>query len=494
MPEQESTASTESTKGSTTKQQKALMKKSLEEIPGFPELDVSGNIIMENVKGKIKEIYETFGFSPLETRLVEVDTVLNRKGIDSKELYTLGRLSKGEELDPIETKRTLALRFDLTVPLSRYIGNNKQEMQFPYKRYQIQKVYRAESSKANRGRFNEFYQSDIDVIGQNSISINYDSEFPVIISKIFKDVFNLEKFVIRISNRKLLEGLFRENGLTDVGNIKKAVNVIDNIEKVSESETLENLGKLGLETEKAFKLLELFKNTYSKSPQEAIEFLHEQNFTDSLLINGLNELNKVVSGIINNGLQEKYFKVDPRIARGLDYYTGTVYETNLLEHMELGSVCSGGRYDDLVSTLTGNSRDIYPGVGVSIGLSRLVPTLIEAGYLKYKGKSPCSVLVTCQDKKNLSDYQRIATQLRIAGIKTDCYLQTNVKLPKQLEYASQMGFKYVILGNKYELDEGKIIVKDMIKSSYDENGKGVTVQDVVELNELASYLKDKLSN
>lgn len=457
-------------------------KLSLEAIPGFPELSIKDTIVMMDVQKKIKEIYEIYGYVPIDTRLVELDSVLNRKGIDSKELYSLNWLSKGTEYEPNEAQRKLALRFDLTVPLARYIGQYKRDLSFPFKRYHIGKVYRAETSKATRGRFNEFYQSDIDVIGFNSLDMGYDSEFPAIVYNIFKNIFNIDKFVIRISNRKLLEGLFRENGLKDVNLIKKAVNVIDNIEKVDEATTLSELDKVGVNKEDADSLLQFFKEMYGKTPSEAIKFVKEKGFTNKLLSEGINELEQVVNGVIANGVDEKYFKVDPRIARGLDYYTGTVYETNLLDHMELGSVCSGGRYNDLVSTLTNDPKDVYPGVGVSIGLSRLVPTLIKEGYLKTGGQAICPVLVTCQDKKYISKYQEIACSLRNVGIKTDIYLNKSSKLPKQLDYANSAGFKYVILGNKYELEENKIIVRNMNTSE----------QETMLISDVPEYIKNNL--
>ena len=205
-------------------------KVSLAPIPGFPEFSIEETIVMSDIQQKIKKIYELYGYVPFDTRLVETDQVLNQKGIDSKELYSLNFISKGNEYVPDEKRRKLALRFDLTVPMARYIAQNKTTISYPVKRYQIQKVYRAEGHKVATGRFNEFYQSDIDVVGYNTLDIAYDSEFPAIICNILKNVFNVERFVMRISNRKLLEGLFRENGVKQVDKIKRAVRIIDDIE------------------------------------------------------------------------------------------------------------------------------------------------------------------------------------------------------------------------------------------------------------------------
>ena len=457
-------------------------KVSLAPIPGFPEFSIGETIVMNDVMRKIRQIYELYGYVPFDTRLVETDQVLNQKGIDSKELFSLNFLSKGVEHVPGEQRRKLALRFDLTVPMARYIAQNKNTISFPVKRYQIQKVYRAEGHKVSSGRFNEFYQSDIDVVGFNKLDITYDSEFPAIVCDILRNVFNVERFVMRISNRKLLEGLFRENGLKKVDKIKKAVRVIDDIEKVDTDKTLQRLDELGIKMENAQNLLTLFRELYEKTPSDAIEYLKGLEIRDRQMKEGISELENVVRGVIANGVDEKYFKVDARIARGLDYYTGTVYETNLLDHMEIGSVCSGGRYNDLVSTLSGNPDDKYPGVGLSIGLTRLVPTLIKANYLKADSQTIAKILVTCQDKKFISKYQEIGSMLRRAKIKTDVYLNKKVKLPKQLDYANKKKYKYVIIGNKYEFDEDSVIVRNMETATQEK----ILISDVVE------YLKDKI--
>ena len=457
-------------------------KVSLAPIPGFPEFSIGETIVMNDVMRKIRQIYELYGYVPFDTRLVETDQVLNQKGIDSKELFSLNFLSKGVEHVPGEQRRKLALRFDLTVPMARYIAQNKNTISFPVKRYQIEKVYRAEGHKVSSGRFNEFYQSDIDVVGFNKLDITYDSEFPAIVCDILRNVFNVERFVMRISNRKLLEGLFRENGLKKVDKIKKAVRVIDDIEKVDTDKTLQRLDELGIKMENAQNLLTLFRELYEKTPSDAIEYLKGLEIRDRQMKEGISELENVVRGVIANGVDEKYFKVDARIARGLDYYTGTVYETNLLDHMEIGSVCSGGRYNDLVSTLSGNPDDKYPGVGLSIGLTRLVPTLIKANYLKADSQTIAKILVTCQDKKFISKYQEIGSMLRRAKIKTDVYLNKKVKLPKQLDYANKKKYKYVIIGNKYEFDEDSVIVRNMETATQEK----ILISDVVE------YLKDKI--
>lgn len=461
---------------------KNTKKVSLAPIPGFPEFSIGESIVMNDVKRKIRQIYELYGYVPFDTRLVETDQVLNQKGIDSKELFSLNFLSKGVEHVPGEQRRKLALRFDLTVPMARYIAQNKNTISFPVKRYQIQKVYRAEGHKVSNGRFNEFYQSDIDVVGFNSLDISYDSEFPAIVCDILKNVFNVDRFVMRISNRKLLEGLFRENGLKKVDKIKKAVRVIDDIEKVDKETTLQRLDELGISIENAENILSLFKELYERTPSDAIVYLRGLGFRDRQMKEGIDELDKVVQGVIANGVDEKYFKVDARIARGLDYYTGTVYETNLLDHMEIGSVCSGGRYNDLVSTLSGNPEDKYPGVGLSIGLTRLIPTLIKANYLNADSQTIAKILVTCQDKKFISKYQEIGSILRSAKINTDVYLNKKVKLPKQLDYANKKKYKYVVIANKYEFQEDSVIVRNMETAT----------QEKIPISDIVTYFNGKV--
>ena len=237
----------------------------------------------------------------------------------------------------------------------------------------------------------------------------YDSEFPAIVYQIFKTIFNLDRFVIRISNRKFLQSLFKEKGLVDETRIKRAVKVIDDIEKVREETTTTRLQELGMEQTVANEIMKFFVDVFSKTPTEALVFIRGYGFKDPELYQAIDELEEVVKGIISNNVPETHFKIDPRIARGLDYYTGTVYETNLLDHMELGSVCSGGHYEDLVSDLSGNNQDKFPGVGISIGLSRLVPALIKHKYVEAVSSTTTTVLVTCQDKTLLNKYQEIGS-------------------------------------------------------------------------------------
>ena len=273
-----------------------------------------------------------------------------------------------------------------------------------------------------------------------------------------------------------------DNGLTDVTIIKRAVKIIDDIEKVDRSLTITRLQEIGMEEEIANKLLVLFKTIFDMEGDIAIKYLMEQNFKGSLILEGIEELDKVVNGIIANGVPKTHFRVDLCIARGLDYYTGTVYETILIDHPELGSVCSGGRYNGLVGTLTGDKRDVYPGVGISIGLSRLMPTLISKNYLDASISTTAPIMVSCQSKKRIIDYQKIGNTLRQGGYNVDVYLNRTTKLPKQLDYANSKGIKYVIIANDTELNEGRVIIRDMLSST----------QEECQLTSILDYFNDKL--
>lgn len=466
------------------------------ELPGFPELDINEEIVMNEIIKKIKIIYENYAFIPLETRLVEIEQLLRKKGIENKEIYCLNKMFN-DELSTGSDERKLALRFDLTLPLSRYIGQYKQRLSFPFKRYQIQKVYRGEDAKKSKGRFNEFYQADIDIIGKDKLDIAYDGELPCIIYTIFREVFNIDDFIIKINNRKLLEGIFiqfsqnsdsKETNVKKLqSNIKKAIKIIDDLEKVPIENIYERLEQINISGEIATQFFSLSKTLYENLPLEALQILknkfndNESNINQNIK-NGIEELEEVFNSMILNNIEQKYFKLDLNIARGLDYYTGTVYETLIPKLSELGSVCSGGRYNDLVRTLTGDPNDNYPGVGMSIGLSRLIPSLIKNGYLNADKRTVTQILVTCQSKKNINDYQQIGKLLREAKFKVDIYLNRTTKLFKQLDYANVNNIPYVIIANQNEIEKEVVIVRDMLSSS----------QQEVKNNELIDYFNSRL--
>jgi len=432
-------------------------------LPGFPEFAINQQIVMQKVISHIKIIYDKFGYVPLETRLIEELDTLVSKGIDSKELFTLGRMSRGSMLE--QRAKPYVLRFDQTVPLARYIAQNHKTLQFPFKRSQTQQVYRAETTKVAKGRYNEFYQCDVDVIGRNKLDLLYDCEFIAIIYEVVLSVFNINNFLIRINNRKLLEGLFFEYGVTDVSKIKRAIKVIDDIDKKDRQSIYQELDTIGLNEENTQKLFDLFTLIFSMKPIDAILHLRSLDFKNSLLLEGLGEMELVVNNTLPAALN--YAKIDLRIARGLDYYTGTVYETVLLDHPEIGSICSGGRFSELVGTLAGNTQLNFPGCGISFGISRIIPILIEFNYLASNKMTTADILVTTQDRSCMAQYQNICSVLRDNGFKVDIYLN-QIKFGKQLTYASKQGFNYCIIANKAELDTGRVIVRNMNTSSQKE--------------------------
>lgn len=462
------------------------------ELPGFPEIDINEEIVFNKIIKKIKKIYETYGFSPLETRLVEIEQLLKKKGIENKEIYCLNKIFN-DEVSTGSDERKLALRFDLTLPLSRYIGQYKQRLSFPFKRYQIQKVYRGEDAKKTKGRFNEFYQADIDIVGKDKLDMAYDGELPCLIYTIFREVFKVDNFIIKINNRKLLEGIFiqfSQNKETNIkklqSNIKKAIKIIDDLEKVPIEKIYERLEQINISGEIATQFFSLSKILFENHPLESIKIL-KNKFNESdvnqNIIKGIEELEEVFNSMVLHNIDQKYFKLDLNIARGLDYYTGTVYETIIPELSDLGSVCSGGRYNDLVRTLTGDSNDNYPGVGISIGLSRLIPSLIINGYLNADKKTVTQILITCQSKQNINDYQKIGKLLREAKFKVDIYLNKTTKLFKQLDYANINNIPYVIIANKNEIEREVVIVRDMLSSS----------QQEVKNDEIIEYFNSKLN-
>ncbi len=428
-------------------------------ISGFPELPLNYQIVFELIKAQIIQAYELYGFSPLETRLVEDIEMLKEKGIDGKELFVLSNFGHGEVKEKGENQLVPALRFDLTVPCARFVGQNYKTMQFPYKRWQIQKVYRGETARESLGRFCEFYQFDIDVIGKGELNLVYDAEFPCVIYEIFRKVFGIERFVVRINNRRLLEGMFQEFGMTDGSKLRKAVKVIDNMEKVPIEETTAELTKLDLSEESAQKVLSFFNVCRNSRPSEVVAAFGKMTVTNELFKQGLTELTAVINAIVSNGVPEEYFMVDPSVARGLGYYTGTVYETTLLDFKHLGSVCSGGRYDDLVGTLSGDKNLKFPGCGISIGLSRLLPTLIENGVILAETTTTAQVLIAVQDEKRINTYNEIATKLRTKGVNT-VVNYAGGRLKTQIELAGKGGYKFMLIGRE-ELDEGKIQLKIM---------------------------------
>ena len=343
-------------------------------LPGFMELMPQDQILFDKMKNTIESVYSSYGFYPLDTPIIELSSVLLAKagGETEKQIY---RFNKGDN--------DLSLRFDLTVPLAKYVANRSNELIFPFKRYQIGKVYRGE--RPQKGRFREFYQCDIDVIGNETLSILYDAEIPSIIYDLFKKL-NIGDFTIRINNRKILTGFF--NSLELNSKATDILRIIDKIEKIGEDEVKSELSLLDIDSDKVSKIIDFIR--ISGDAFTKIERLKNLGITDEVYNEGVNELETVINNIKARGLDSNFYDVDLTIARGLDYYTGTVYETILKDYPSIGSVCSGGRYENLATYYTDKK---LPGVGISIGLTRLFYQLKEAGVIKTTDSSVADITI-----------------------------------------------------------------------------------------------------
>ena len=409
-------------------------------LPGFMELLPKEQILFNQMKEKIQKSYEKFGFLPIDTPVIEMADVLLAKagGETEKQIY---RFEKGDN--------DLALRFDLTVPLAKYVTEYYNELSFPFRRYQIGKVYRGE--RPQKGRFREFYQCDIDIIGDTELSILNDAEMPSVIYNTIKEL-GFEDFTICINNRKLLTGLFEELKLQEKS--VDIMRIIDKLEKIGKENVIECLKDLEIEEDKIDKIMKFIQT--SGTTDEKLQALEDLYFTNKTFKQGLAELKEVVKYVRIFGVPDANFKVDLTIARGLDYYTGTVYETFLNEYREIGSVCSGGRYDNLAEYYTDRK---LPGVGVSIGLTRLFYKLNELQAMKEEQKSIAKVLVVSmvEDKTKAID---VATSLRKEKIATEVYLEEK-KIKAKFKYADKLSIPYVIVIGEDEIANNTVTLKNM---------------------------------
>ena len=406
---------------------------------GFQEYLPQNQIVMNHMLDKIRQSYELFGFTPIETPAVEFTEILkaNVGNETQKQIYRLDK-----------TGDDLSLHFDLTVPLARYVAQNFHNLVFPFRRYQIQKVWRGERSQ--KGRFREFYQCDVDVIGSSNLLA--DAEIPSVISYVFSSL-KFGNFTVRINNRKILSGLLEDLDISRHTN--SVLRAIDKIEKHGYEETVRELRKIGISTSKIKviqKLLEI-----SGSNKQIISQLLSFKVKSPIFKTGVEELAFVVKHAILFGISNESLKIDLTIVRGLDYYTGTVYETILNDYPEVGSVCSGGRYDDLVSKF---SNVNLSGVGVSIGLSRLFYQLQEAGILKGSQITPSKVLVIQIGDKVLEYCIRIVTELRKNGINSEIYLESE-KMKKSMRYANRLKVPYAIIVGEKEVANNSVTLKMM---------------------------------
>ena len=419
-------------------------------LSGFMELLPAPQVQMERIMEVLRTTYSLYGFTPLDTPAIESADVLLAKGggETEKQIY---RFQKGDS--------DLALRFDLTVPLAKYVAMHYGELSFPFRRYQIGKVYRGE--RAQRGRFREFYQADIDIIGDGKLDIVNEAEIPSIIYKTFTTL-GLKRFQIRVNNRKILNGFYSSLGLSEKsGDIMRTVDKLEKIgaEKVSAILTDE----LGLDAEQAKAILDFMAITGTNA--QVLEALEGYRGKHELFDLGLDELTTVTKYLAAFGVPEENFAVDLTIARGLDYYTGTVYETCMLDHPEIGSICSGGRYDNLAEYYIEKQ---LPGVGISIGLTRLFYVLGEQNMLNDKlNTAPADVLVLPMTQ-DLTPAIRLATQLRAQGIRVQLYCEQK-KFKAKMAYADKLGIPYAVFLGEDEIAANACSVKDLSK------GEQVTV-------------------
>ena len=424
-------------------------------LPGFMELLPNEQILFNKMRDIIKNTYESYGFLPLNTPIIEDANVLLAKagGETEKQIY---RFNKGEN--------DLALRFDLTVPLAKYVTEYYDKLTFPFKRYQIGKVYRGE--KPQRGRYREFYQCDIDIIGDGELSIINDAELA---SVIYNTFFNLgfNDFTICINNRKILNGLFEELGLKN--NSGDILRIIDKIDKIGIDKVRKELCDEIIE-DKVNKIIDFISITGNND--EKIKSLENMNIFNNVWQEGLNDLKELIKFIRIFMVPEDNFKIDLTIARGLDYYTGTVYETFLNKYKNLGSICSGGRYDNLTEYY---STRKMPGVGISIGLSRLFFQLTDSNIISSENRSVADVLVISMDNK-YEECANIANYLRKKGIKTQVDLE-NKKIAKKFKYADKLNVKYVIVIGEDEIKNNVITLKNMISGEQNT----LKIEDVIKI-------------
>ena len=417
-------------------------------ISGFPEWSPAERLIEQDMLDRIRASFELFGFSPIETPAVERNSVLTAKGGEETErqIYSLTGLHAQSRDD----RRDYSLHFDLTVPLARYVAQHNNELVFPFRRYQIQKVWRGE--RPQHGRFREFTQCDIDIVGDGKLSLMADAEIPAVISNVFNSL-NIGNFTIRISNRKILTGYLEHLGF-GVGDAAVVLREADKIDRQGTGPLLQALANMPDGKAAADGILALVQT--SGGAAEVLDRLKSFEGGD-LYRQGVDELKAVFEHAAAFGIEEDNFSADIGIVRGLDYYTGTIYETRLDDHPHLGSICSGGRYDDLASYFI---RKTLPGVGISIGLTRLFSQLLQAGIVKGGSASAAQVLVTTPDASLTTTAIGIASALRAASVNTEIFFEQS-RLGRQLRYASRKGFKLAVIPLPEDLEREQVKYRDM---------------------------------
>ncbi|RYD16513.1 MAG: histidine--tRNA ligase [Lysobacteraceae bacterium] len=428
-------------------------------MPGVLELLPLDQVAFQSMLDAVRRNFERFGFLQVETPVMEYSNVLLTKegGETERQVYfvqSTGALQAAKQGEVPE----LALRFDLTVPLARYVAEHEHDLVFPFRRWQIQRVYRGE--RAQRGRFREFYQCDIDVIGKDTLSVRHDAEIPAVIHAVFRDL-GIGAFTIQLNNRKLMRGWLEGLGIVDADRQAAVLREVDKLDKRGADAVRATLagGDFGLSDAAAASLLD-FVSFRSTSLADALAKLASLGDGSESLQQGRTELTEVLTLIKAFGVPESDFALNLSIARGLDYYTGTVYETTLDEHPGIGSICSGGRYENLASHYT---KSKLPGVGISIGATRLFWQLREAGLLA-RGRSTVQVLVAQMDDADLPRCLELAGELRAAGINTESVVEGG-KLARQFKYADRAGIRFVLVLGPDEIANGVVSVKDLRRQS-----------------------------
>ncbi|MBN3925258.1 histidine--tRNA ligase [Nostoc sp. NMS4] len=427
---------------------------------GFPEFLPSEKRLELYLLDIIRRVFESYGFTPIETPAVERLEVLQAKGNQGDNIiYGIDPIlppnRQAEKDKSGETgSEARALKFDQTVPLAAYIARHLNELTFPFARYQTDVVFRGE--RAKDGRFRQFRQCDIDVVARRELSLLYDAQMPAIITEIF-DAINIGDFLIRINNRKVLTGFFKSLGIAE-NQIKSCIGIVDTLEKIGESKVKQDLEKEGISAEQAQKIIEFIK--IDGSVDEVLEKLKHlaENLPETEQLSlGVSELETVIAGVRNLGVAENRFCIDLSIARGLDYYTGTVYETTLLGHEALGSICSGGRYEELVGVFLGEKM---PGVGISIGLTRLISRLLKAGIISTLAATPAQVMVVNMQEDLMPTYLKVSQHLRQAGINVITNFDKR-PLGKQFQLADKQGIQFCVIIGSEEAAAQKSSLKDL---------------------------------
>ncbi|MDR1334590.1 MAG: histidine--tRNA ligase [Holosporaceae bacterium] len=415
------------------------------DISGFPEFLPHEQIVFSEIMEAIRKKFEFYGFVPMDTPAVERISTLLAKGNDN-EIYGLYRLA-----DEKNAKKDLGLRFDLTVPMARYVAAHSGQLIFPYKRYHIAPVWRGE--RPQYGRYRQFYQCDIDVVGNGKLSLAYDAEIILLVTDVLQSL-NISSFRTKINNRKILSGFLKT--FANEKTVIEIIKLIDKIGKISYEEFDKAVLQQKVSDNDLHKIRSFLEIEKRGRNLEILKWMKTLNFNEEFSL-GVLELEETLQLLKKMEIEDSKIKISMKLARGLTYYTGNVFETVLNDFDDLGSIAGGGRYDNLVRSL---SDKYFPGVGATIGISRLVPKLLEKGLLKADKSTTAQLLVTIQCHEYIGSYLKIADKLRSIGIKTETYLHDK-NLSTQLSYASKKGIRFVLIANEMELLDGKAIIRNL---------------------------------